>query len=621
MKQRAMFTIFALCLLAAGMMMAGCKNPAGSDPGNGDEPGKETGNGSLFVAVAGIELDGPSKGTVGINLTLKGKVTPPDAANQTIVWSVKSAGTTGAAISNGNTLSATGPGDVVVTATIANGKAAETPYTKDFPINITETFVPVTGITFTGPTSGTAGQPLILSGKVTPSDASDRTIVWSVVKEDPDETETETGAEIEISEDGDVLLLTTVPGDVMVTATIANGKAVGTPYTQNFPIAIKFVPVEKITDVPTRGAARIDLILRGKVTPDNAANQTIVWSVKSAGTTTGAEIEISENGDRLLTTGPGDVVVTATIADGKAVGDDYTQDFPIIISQTLVPVENITDVPTSWTMNPEEPLAFLALSGKIFPPEASDQKIVWTVKDLGGTKASIIEGYKLSTVSPGKVVVTATIANGKGIRVPYTQDFPIYIVKVFVPVGNITGVPTSGTAGQPLILSGKVTPDNATNRTIVWSVTDQGGTGAAISESGDMLSLSTTGKGTVKVTATIANGKAVDGETEDYTQDFPITIGFVPVTGITVVPGTMLTGSSSPLSGIIAPHNASFQGIVWTVADRNGTEASITNNTLAAGNTAGTVKVRATIANGKAVGEDYITPDDGLISIIIAASP
>jgi formylglycine-generating enzyme required for sulfatase activity len=51
------------------------------------------------------------------------------------MWRVKNAGTTGAVI-NGNTLTTTAAGTVVVTATIVNGAAIGTPYTRDFSITI-----------------------------------------------------------------------------------------------------------------------------------------------------------------------------------------------------------------------------------------------------------------------------------------------------------------------------------------------------------------------------------------------------------------------------------------------------------------------------------------------------
>jgi hypothetical protein len=100
---------------------------------------------SSFVAVTGI-TGVPTSGTVG-TLTLAGTVAPSNATNKTIVWSVKSPGTTGATIS-GSVLTTTSSGTVTVTATIANGKTASTPYTQDFSINIssgssTQTFTTV----------------------------------------------------------------------------------------------------------------------------------------------------------------------------------------------------------------------------------------------------------------------------------------------------------------------------------------------------------------------------------------------------------------------------------------------------------------------------------------------
>jgi formylglycine-generating enzyme required for sulfatase activity len=90
-----------------------------------------------FLSVAGI-TGIPSHGMAGIDITLNGTVVPANAANKTIAWSVKTGETTaaGADLSNGNTLSTTGAGTVVLTATIANGTAEGTPYTQDFSITI-----------------------------------------------------------------------------------------------------------------------------------------------------------------------------------------------------------------------------------------------------------------------------------------------------------------------------------------------------------------------------------------------------------------------------------------------------------------------------------------------------
>ncbi|MCL2032223.1 MAG: hypothetical protein FWH45_00050 [Methanomassiliicoccaceae archaeon] len=112
--------------------------------GNGDWAGV-AGNGvqdaivvkySATILVPVTDITGvPSTATVGTPLTLAGTVVPSNATNQTIVWSVKDAGMTGASIS-GNVLSAAASGTVVVTATIANGSALGVNFTKDFTISV-----------------------------------------------------------------------------------------------------------------------------------------------------------------------------------------------------------------------------------------------------------------------------------------------------------------------------------------------------------------------------------------------------------------------------------------------------------------------------------------------------
>ena len=88
----------------------------------------------------------------------------------------------------------------------------------------------------------------------------------------------------------------------------------------------------------------------------------------------------------------------------------------------------------------------------------------------------------------------------------------------FVAVTQITNLPNTATVGEPLALTGKVIPEDATNQTISWSIESAGATGATISSN----TFTATATGIAKVKATIANGIA---EGENYTQTFDITVG------------------------------------------------------------------------------------------------
>ncbi len=126
---------------------------------------------------------------------------------------------------------------------------------------------------------------------------------------------------------------------------------------------------------------------------------------------------------------------------------------------------------------------------------------------------------------PGSATVKVTAEDGTTTKI-YTINL-ITAPPAFVPVTDITGVPTAATAGVDLTLNGTVAPANATNKTIDWSVQNAGTTGATVS--GNMLS--TTAAGTVTVRATITNGLT---QSSDYTQDFTITVSVVPVTTYTI---------------------------------------------------------------------------------------
>ncbi|MCL1920573.1 MAG: hypothetical protein FWG50_05760 [Kiritimatiellaeota bacterium] len=185
--------------------------------------------------------------------------------------------------------------------------------------------------------------------------------------------------------------------------------------------------------------------------------------------------------------------------------------------EPFVAVTNITGV-TVLTMAGE----WQEFNPAILPETATNTAfdIEWTIKDAGTTGvadfyyrwtiASDADGtryYKsvnFETENSGTLVLTATITNGVALGVDYTQDFTITVLPLFAAVTNITAVPAAAVAGVPLTLGGTVEPLGATRQTIVWSVTDAGGTGASFS--GDTLTA--TAAGSVTLTATIAGGLA-----------------------------------------------------------------------------------------------------------------
>jgi hypothetical protein len=227
--------------------------------------------------------DVPTKATAGTPLALTGTVDPYFATNQTIVWSVQNAGTTGATVS-GNILSTTGAGVVVVRATITNGLTESSDYTQDFNITVKAAFVPVTGITGV-PTMATAGTDLTLTGTVVPGTATNQTIAWSV------KTDGGTNASISGS-----TLSTTAAGTVTVTATITHGLTASSNYTQDFNITVHAASTYAASITPTgktftAATAGYGLQTAQTFTIENTGTGTV--TELSASLTDGTNFEIS----------------------------------------------------------------------------------------------------------------------------------------------------------------------------------------------------------------------------------------------------------------------------------------------------------------------------------------
>ena len=574
MKQKLVKTVIGAAGLLALIVFAGCD--------------LITDQGKPIVPVADI-AGVPATGEVGQEIDLNTAIIGPSGAtHKNIRWSVKDAGGTGVTSADleGGTATPTGTGTLIVTGTVANGKAEGEDYTKDFPIEVSG-FVPVTGIAGV-PGAGNIGSELDLSAAaVEPPNAAGKIIEWSVKDAGGTAVSAITGGKATPA----------ATGTLTLTATVADGTAEGTPFIRDYEIIINpkgFVAVSGITGIPAAWTVGTDLPLIGTVTPDNAANQTIEWTIREEDTT--ALNAAITGGNILSATGNGIVVVTAVIADGLAAETPYTQDFSITISSLpFVAVTEITDVPGTGTVGVD-----LALSGTVTPGNATCQAVRWSVKNPGTTGA-VISGNTLTTTGPGTVELSASILNGLKAGTPYIQDFKITINGQFIAVTGITGVPEKGTVGVDLPLGGVVEPGNATVKTIVWAVREEGTTASGASFDGNILS--TAGTGTVVVTAVIAGGLAAE---TPYTRDFSITIEeFVNVTGITLTGSAEgAAGTDLPLIGTVSPANATFRTINWVVKDAGITEAAISGNTLKT-NVPGTVKVEANIDSGSGVGIPY----------------
>ena len=189
------------------------------------------------------------------------------------------------------------------------------------------------------------------------------------------------------------------------------------------------------------------------------------------------------------------------LADAKALADYYglvkkgtaVQPDPVPVSGVLVSAPSST-----LAVN-----GSLQLEATVQPGDADDRRVVWTVANGTGS-ATISPSGVLTGVKAGTVTVTATAADGSGVK-------GSLVLTVYQPVTaiSVTGLrkATSVKVNRTLQMVATVLPSTAGNKAVAWSVAN--GTGSAtISSTGVLKGLKA---GTVIVTATALDGSGVKG--------------------------------------------------------------------------------------------------------------
>jgi hypothetical protein len=162
---------------------------------------------------------------------------------------------------------------------------------------------------------------------------------------------------------------------------------------------------------------------------------------------------------------------------------------------------------------------------------------------------------------------------------------------------NVTGTGGANeinTQGGTLQMLAEVLPENATDKTVTWSVTN--GTGAATISSDGLLTA--VKNGTVTVVATSNDGSNITGSMEIIISNQPVIL----VTAITVTTESGATsintkGGTLQMIASVLPENATEKGVTWSVSKVSG-DATITTDGLLAAVADGSITVIATAADG-----------------------
>ena len=309
------------------------------------------------------------------------------------------------------------------------------------------------------------------------------------------------------------------------------------------------------------------------ITPDNATDQTVVWSSSDH-----TVVAIDGNGN-ITAMKAGTATITATSANG-------------ISDSCVVTVTDPTppDVPvTGLTLDRHEVNMTTGdsdtLTATITPDNATDKSVAWSSSD--STVVAVDENGNITAMKAGTATITATSANNISDSCVVTVTDP---TPPDVPVTDLTldRHEVNMTTGDSDTLVAAITPDNATDKSVAWSSSDS--TVVAVDENGNITALKA---GTATITATSANDIS-DSCVVTVTDPTPPD---VPVTDLTLDRHevNMTTGDSDTLVAAITPDNATDKSVTWSSSDS--TVVAVDENGNITALKAGTATITATSAN------------------------
>lgn len=326
------------------------------------------------------------------------------------------------------------------------------------------------------------------------------------------------------------------------------------------------------------------LQLVATVQPANA-NPNVTWNISPlTGTAT-----ISGTG-LVTAVSNGTVRARAFSVENPLIYDSIT----ITISNQPIPVTGITvtvqgGAPATITTNG----GTLQMVATIAPANATNQNVAWSIVPVTGT--ATISGTGLVTAQTNGTVYAKAVSVGN----PAAKDS--VLITITNQVVAVTGITVATQGGVPaqigidhgtLQMVATITPANASNQNVTWSIVN--GTGTATISAGGLVTAQTNGTVYAKAVS-VANPAAKDS--------LLITLSnqVIQVTGITVttqgsVPPTITTnGGTLQMIATITPANATYPGAVWNIIPLTG-NATINAGGLVTATQNGTVWARAVAA-------------------------
>lgn len=430
----------------------------------------------VVSGVTGLTIEGAGSVAAGKSITLKAVMTPADATEKGVVWSVDCDKSI-ASISQSGKLTTKKVSEITtitVTAVSKQNSAIRATHTV--------TIRPVTtGLAISAPrlTIDLASPTLQLTAKCIPEDASQQ-VAWS------------TSNKRIATVDANGVVTALKAGTVTITATATDGTGVRAKFTVKVQKTVKSLTIS--------GAAKLgggqSTTIKATILPKDAANQKVIYSLNcpaSVATISTSGVLTTKNVTEITT-----VTVNAVSAENSTISATWTLViYPKTTKLTLTAASSWINVGASVQLHVSA------------TPETAQMPIRWRSSNTRVATVDangVVRGLKAGTAT---ITVRTTDGSNKRASLRVTVGIPA------------TGVVITGNrivrAGATLRLMATVQPANATVKRVTWAVNCPASV-ATISGDGKLRVSANAETQIILVTATVNDGQRVSAAYPVYIQ-------------------------------------------------------------------------------------------------------
>lgn len=505
-------------------------------------------------SVESIALDYKSLSLVRDDTSKQLKVTyaPAEPTNKGIVWT--SSNNDVATVSTNGTVQPKNVGTTTIQARSTDGD-----HVASCVVTVTDKEIDVTAVKLDRTKIEMAVKETDqLSASIEPYNATNQGVTWSITSSNPADT---SNPVVEIKQDGTIKALRAGTATIQVQSKAKPSVTTTCQVTVKDTIAVDKVQLNTKNMTLTEGDTAK---LTAGITPYNATNQKVNWSVKSStsrASSNNSVVTVDTDGN-IRAMHEGTATIVAEI-DGKS------SECAIIVKSGSTP-----HLPT-----PSEPKIEISpdhldlkvgggagqLTATVTNDSAASKTIKWTVEGDDPSVITLSQPNALTTdVLPQKagtvtVKATYTESNGKTATATATVEVKNSTVpdKPAVTGVQIDGGDTSLKTGTAHTFTAKVLPATAP-QTVTWSASPSGI--LSVDASTGRVTALKAGKATLTATSTVASDKS---------GSITVTVADVPVTEvkITEAPLSLREGRGAQLVVRVSPSDATNREVKWESDD------------------------------------------------------